>query len=457
MAEPTIVFNFGTGSDTAASGAPSSLAAKSGANASTAAATAVVTLSVDAPDLSDVPTDGSAVMWVLSSSGRQFSKISAVDNVLKTVTCADNFSNTESGRTWGIGGKRATIGQTNSVKVFASTDGKAGWTVSIEDDQSISVAVAVSVAGTQAQPFKIVGSSESPRLVITQSANTYTWQVTGTHIWFESLKFRNTNATKTSAWCVLANMTTYYFKNCIIGDTANKFKYGFVRNTGTPTIFMEDCYVTGCTDAGVYSDSGCYLRATGCHFDNNDTHGIWAGGSSWYFTLTSCIFSDNGGDGINYLSTGQLVDFDIQDCTFDGNTGDGIDVATTTSIAGIIAGNQFTNNGGYGVRVGTADRTGGLVIPDFNNYFGNTSGARLNFPTGANDQALDPQYTSAGTDDYSIGTNTKEKGYPKLNRNIGAGQSTTKSFKDIGASQRQESAGGSTYDKSLILQPTGTY
>src|SRR3954470_959504 len=103
MALPTIAINSGTGSDTAASGAGPATAL-SGTGAATAAST-TVTLLTDNPDLSGVATDGSAVIWVGSSSGRQFAKITGVNNTagVKTVTVSDAFANTESGKNWGIG------------------------------------------------------------------------------------------------------------------------------------------------------------------------------------------------------------------------------------------------------------------------------------------------------------------------------------------------------------------
>src|SRR5882762_753979 len=108
MALPTVAINS-SGSDTAASGA-GPVISLFGTAAATAAST-IVTLLVDNPDLSGVATDGSAIIWIGSSSGRQFSKITAVDNTVgvKTVTVAVAFANTESGKSWGIGGKRLTL------------------------------------------------------------------------------------------------------------------------------------------------------------------------------------------------------------------------------------------------------------------------------------------------------------------------------------------------------------
>ena len=89
------------GSDTQSSGLGPSTAVY-GAGASTTAASAVVT---------GIDTTGVSVgdlLWVQSSSDRQFSIIASVDSSTQ-VTCDDVFANTESLRTWAVGGKRATF------------------------------------------------------------------------------------------------------------------------------------------------------------------------------------------------------------------------------------------------------------------------------------------------------------------------------------------------------------
>src|SRR5258708_31213901 len=106
MALPTVVINSSTGSDTAASGAGPATALFGTAAAT--AASMIVTLLVDNPDLSSVPTDGSAAIWVASSSGIRWSKITGKDNTVgvKTVTVATPYPNTASGKQWGIAGQR---------------------------------------------------------------------------------------------------------------------------------------------------------------------------------------------------------------------------------------------------------------------------------------------------------------------------------------------------------------
>ena len=132
MPEPKILFNSSTGSDTQASGAgPATAIFGTGASLNSSTS---VDLSADAPNLSGVATDGSACLWVSTSSGRQFAKITAVNNTTKIVTVALAYGVTATGLTWAIGGKRATLDAASSRTLFGATSGtihstgwQAGW------------------------------------------------------------------------------------------------------------------------------------------------------------------------------------------------------------------------------------------------------------------------------------------------------------------------------------------
>ena len=144
MAYPVIKFNTSTGSDSLSSGAgPDDPINGSGASLN---ATTTVDLSADNPDLSSIATDGSAVLWVETTSGKQFAQITNVDNSLKTITVAEAYGTTESTRNWAIGGKRNSWNETNSKRLFAGNsvtefDARPGWTMETETDQTLSRAV----------------------------------------------------------------------------------------------------------------------------------------------------------------------------------------------------------------------------------------------------------------------------------------------------------------------------
>jgi hypothetical protein len=104
--------------------------------------------------------------------------------------------------------------------------------------------------------------------------------------------------------------------------------------------------------------------------------------------------------------------------------------------------NNFTANGTYGISATSGQNLFQAFI-DANNYgtggTANTSGARNNLTAGSNDLAVDPGYTNAGSNNFGVGTNVKAKGYPLATRNIGANQSATVNYGDIGAAQSQAS------------------
>ena len=139
MAYPVIKFNTSTGSDSLSSGAgPDDPINGSGASLN---ATTTVDLSADNPDLSSIATDGTAVLWVETTTGRQFGEITAVDNSLKTVTVHAAYGVTESGKNWAIGGVRATIDSSSSRNVF--TDATSYWVIELETNQTITSKITI--------------------------------------------------------------------------------------------------------------------------------------------------------------------------------------------------------------------------------------------------------------------------------------------------------------------------
>src|SRR6056300_478369 len=119
-----IKFNNSTGSDTQSSGLGPAVAVY-GSGASTTGASAVVT------GISTTGVSAGDLLWVQSSSGRQFSIIASVDSSTQ-VTCDDTFDNTESGRTWAIGGKRASIAGSIRGLDDWTADFKNDWTIQFE-------------------------------------------------------------------------------------------------------------------------------------------------------------------------------------------------------------------------------------------------------------------------------------------------------------------------------------
>ena len=455
MALPTILFNSGTGSDTAASGAGPGTAL-SGANASLGASTTVA-LAVDAPDLSGVATDGSAVCWVDSTSGRQYSRITAVDNVAKSVTVATAYGVTEATRAWGIGGKRATLDHADSRTLGA--DVEAGWIVEIEDDGA-SALTGSAWPITAGVAFTIRGDSISTKRLMTQSANAaaLTLSVTATTLDVANLIFENTAGTKTSAngIVVTANNPTIRIRNCRFGHSANTLLSGLNRTAGAPVFILYDCEVMSCTSNGVSSRAGLHVH--GSYIHDNAAHGLATGGGGGVNIIQDSVVEANGTDGINVGTTPTTLV--ISGNAIHGNTGDGLDSsggAGFIPISGQIYNNNFTANGNYGIRAASGENPAFL---DFNNFgtgaLANTSGSMLNLTAGANDLAVDPGYTNASGGNFAAGTAIKAKGFPASTQAFGANPAAgTIAFVDIGI-QREEPASGGDPFPSQGIQHIGT-
>ncbi len=451
MAGPTITFNSGTGSDTAASGAGPATAL-SGIGASLAASTSV-DLSADSPDLSGVAVDGSACMWVSSSSGIQFSKITAIDNVTKVVTVEKAYGVTESSRTWGIGGKRATIDNADSRHVFR--EWTAEWTIVFEDDQSVTgTAIDIEHNSTSNNSSSVTIKSDSTTVrTLTQSANAAVFQNGSvSNKWtvrFEYLKFECTNATRTAAYAFNINGTVngsidsrYLFLGCVLGDATNKLTKGIFGNGGV--FCLVDSSINNCTSRGI-DITFPVVNLSSCQIKDNGAEGVYLNNAA----INSC-------SAINCLITGNTLDgiksreenfSSIFGCTIHNNGGDGIDLTIASEDSQTqIVNNNITGNGGDGIRRSNNSLEDYGVVVDYNNFgtgaTANTSGDVLGPTKGPNNLSVDPQYTATGSDDYSVGANVKAKGLPDVARTIGANQSGTTSYVDIGAAQRQEPAGG---------------
>lgn len=227
------------------------------------------------------------------------------------------------------------------------------------------------------------------------------------------------NCGSTGGW---TNTASSAFINC---RSSNNTGYGF--NLGGLKI---NCEADNNTTNGFNNASATQRGMHGCYSHDNSTSGINV--QSVSETISFSIFESNASHGVT-ASSGSYSQF--INCTINGNTGastDGINTSTTPA-GNLFYNNTITNNGRYGVNA-----TGGnSAICDNNNYYGNGTAARNNFPTGPNDVALDPGYTNEAGGDFSIGTNLKALGFPGL---FPSGTST--GYLDIGAVQRQEPAGG---------------
>jgi hypothetical protein len=436
VAEPVILFNSSTGSDTAASGA-GPIPAISGTNAAHTGGTNQNTITfTNNPNLSGISTNGTAVLWLKTSSGRQYSKITAVNNSTKQVTVADLFNiSSGSAVNYAIGGRRATFNHTDSRKLLRE-DIKPGWVVETETDQTLTsgaINVATGVGGDNLQPITVRGSSEFK--TIASNSECFILILSGTTNWkFERLKFTSNGSDKTNANGIRAGSTNFFLAiNCIFGDITNSLGTGvYLESTGSHGILIDSEIGYTTTNLG---GTGIGIRSVG----TVDVHGCWihdnysgfsnSGNSSSSWQVYSSLIMNNQTNGVN-LSLGAGL---LYGCTIHGNNV-GLKVHSVSSRL-ITMNNLFSNN------VTGVDAPSGqekfILGVNHNNYYNNTTD-RVNFPIGPEDTCLNPQYVNPGGNNFMVGTNLRATGFPAASRGIGANQNLTNSFVDIGAAQRQE-------------------
>jgi hypothetical protein len=348
----SIVFNTSTGSDTQSSGLGPS-AAVYGSGASTTGSSAVVT-GIDTTDVS-----AGDLLWVQSSSGRQFSIILSVDSSTQ-VTCDDQFANTESSRTWAIGGKRATWDNSDSVKIFTA-DAKSDWDIVTETDQTITQEIQL-VNGCRS----IRGASSTSLVVITQSSNNDLFRnLQNQKILFADMELQYSHPTKNKTAIGLsygeANLT-----NIVANDPTNNW-YRVTANfcCNNASVSIQNCIFGNCVD---YAAGMAVVYACGSIFHNSSIGLTHSNGC-----ITNCIFANNTNSGISVSGFGGKNQ----------------------------SGNLFIGNGRYGIETTGGEITGKSRNWFYNNTLGNTNNSNMESAIDVN-LSSDPFVDSASYD-FNIG------------------------------------------------------
>lgn len=259
----------------------------------------------------------------------------------------------------------------------------------------------------------------------------------------------NNNRAAAATNCFTCGSNYVLWQN-LIAQGAGSANMGF-RVTASQQVFVN-CRATGNAGRGFSGEQNATFIA--CEADGNSTDGMLLtnqafgcnahGNTSSGFNcnqnavvLNFCIAYAN--SGVGFLQLGNLSTMNA--CTSNANTGASTDGMSATYQCVSAVGNIFSNNGRYGANGAAA---AGQGYADYNDFFNNATAARNLWPTGPNDQTLDPQFTNAAAGNFAIGTNLKALGWPGA---FPGGNST--GFLDIGAVQRQEAGGGS----SMLVHP----
>lgn len=458
-----ITFNNGGGSDSQASGSGPTTAIFG-----TAASYTGNVVSLDgSPDLSAFDST-SWVLWLQTSSGRQFFDLSAANNSAKTVTTVNAPAGTATGLTWGIGGKRKTLDNANSRNLF-SNDAKPGWTIQLEDDQpALTSALNFAASGSTSGWIFFQGNSTTTRRLLTSATNNTSLITAGATNWMiKNLNFQSTAATKTSSYGISASASSggiLWVENCVFGDATNQLQNAINRSGSTQfsIVYIINCEIKNCIgyglDNGGGSASTIVVLDTWIH-NNGGTAGLFLQfGIAYINIIENNLINNNTGVGIlvNNPGTSQENYLYIKNNTINNNSSDGIQIQQASNMNGaIIINNQITQNGGWGINyTSTAgDLIKGLI--DYNNYgtsgTSNTSGAVTGFTIGANSLTANPGFTNTASNDFSLSSSSTSRasGYPSSSQNIGANNTSTKTYIDIGAAQHPDSP--NTYVVNKII------
>ena len=335
-----ITFNASTGSDSAASGCGPATAL-TGPGAATTGASAVVT------GISTTGVTAGDLLWVLSSSGRQFSVIASVDSATQ-VTCDDAFDNTESGRTWAIGGKRATFDDVNSRQFFY--DAPRDCIIETETDQTLNSSLYIGTPSSYVngnQPYTICIKGDAS---LVSSGN---FPCIATNVYNPAsvvlcdLKF--VGSVGNTSWAI--NGGWYLIYNCQFGDdgAATNFRYGVNVGAGYTTSCFYKCkfYGQGSSVAGYATSVNTWnsrIASIVKCFVKDYNSGLYL--RDGVATVENCIITD-----CNTGISGNAYPYASKNI-FHNITNNAINMTTSASPNDLLLNNRFNENifsnvGGY--------------------------------------------------------------------------------------------------------------
>ena len=458
---PILVINSLGGSDTAASGSPADITAISATATchTNGAASTTIQWAGNGFLAGGVPTGFKALLWLNTAAGRRWTEIDTY--TANTVTVEDTFNIAlASAVDCAVGGKRASLMFTGTGPPVASnqlcadvlgTHGGAahGWQVNLENvGGSYSQDTTCTVSSTtQGCIFQGIAGSSNPPTTVNMTADATTMVPGNCDV--KNLRFQNSNGAKTASIALQLNASNGILVQLnVIGGSGSStgHKTGVqLINSQTVTLFANEIRFNTVGVSGAE-----FLNRTVWNWihDNGTGFDLGACGGGIGGTVDALIFRNlivaNTGAGIAGSNAAcGLSSVVIQENTIDGNGGDGVQL-TTTSARKSLVNNQLTNNGGFGISC-TAGSNGCESLQEkgpvaYNNFFGNTSGARSNWPVGESELGVDPQYVNRAGLNWCLNNLTNQGGPPGLGEVFPG--STTASFLVPGVCQPDGGGGG---------------
>lgn len=289
-----ILFNSSTGNDSTASGLGPSVAVVG--SSAELDGTSTVDVSYDGVSLSSISAGD--LLYCSTSSGRQFSTIASVDTINETITTDDVWP-IESGVSWAVGGKRATLENSKQLLRDSFTGGKPE--LHLETDQTIST----KFYSPSTDPMSAaIRSSDGTQKTITQTSSDYIFH--GGNYTLDNIKLVCTNATPAVSLIRYENATgnsSITATNCHFAGGAQTLNSG--GGSFGLRVRMMACEVSGFTsnDGAIYAQqlggtNKGELHAEFCYFhDNLRDVGNTGSSNTAILTFVNCVFDGTNSGG----------------------------------------------------------------------------------------------------------------------------------------------------------------
>jgi len=402
-----ILFNNSTGSDTDASGlGPSARVILSCPlnNGSTSSSYSVLS-----GNINDVQAGHLAYVGA-SASIRRFSVVASVDTFLNQITFDEAFDESSPGSLNGfvyiavhIGGKRKTIDDTNSRRIFAhDVDQASGYDIEIEytgTDYNLSSVLLV------ASVDSIKGTGSQKPVISTSYNNDTVWEIapSGTarlssaqlnpYVW-ENIRFESSVNRTSGDRSLISNLTgslssSFTYRECVFDGQNSEYIFRTMGNPAQENYNIEKCDFINLKPTGfsigLYNENARIVSVRGSRFAGSGNSGSFGmvGAIGSVDVALSCVFDDLG-HGILGNNSGSL-------CCAIGCVFYSCDTGVSRTTGGVLVGNIFHSNTNA-----ITSTAGGAVVQNgmYNNTGSLLSGTEYNF---SNDPLSDP-----ANDDFSL-------------------------------------------------------
>lgn len=398
LSGPILFNNSGTGSDTAASGCGPDAAIAITLQTSSGSNTANASGSLSSISTGDL-------MYVPSFTGRKFNVVASVQPLGGTIDFDYNWDDTASSVSGYVGGKRATLDNTDSRTLFSS-DIPFGAVVEIEHTgthYTFGALITLKSIGTTDAPVVYRGTGTSKPRIQGVVGNSEAIRPSGNV--FDNLEIEGRSTTGQG----LMAASYYSLFNCKLIDnsssTANVSH--LIASSSSYNNLVVNCSFVGKGGLGTairgYYVYGWYQTCNiiNCEFSGFDTCIKIEEGNA--FNVNKCVFRDST-KGFDAQSTTDRGGHCITDSIFYGLSGNAINFDGQYAVqASTVLGNIFSEIGGDCISAASAWNKASTALFDRNAFY-DVSGSSYNNLSGGSDDInlpYDP-FVDASNGDFRL-------------------------------------------------------